>query len=154
MRRFALIALGLTSLSVTACQAVSAPDRSYSLGDGVVSYDDLRQLFFQNPAFGFYFLRLTTGRLFDNLTRLGLIWQSPEPLRDLLRYQVVEAQPDVLAAKHSVRRAIVVRRSIHLTPFGSDFTRICFATEGEAVAGLFPSHDAPPEAVMESVLDD
>ena len=90
----------------------------------------------------------------DNLTRLGLIWQSPEPLRDLLRYQVVEAQPDVLAAKHSVRRAIVVRRSIHLTPFGSDFTRICFATEGEAVAGLFPSHDAPPEAVMESVLDD
>ena len=35
-----------------------------------ISYDDLRQLFFQNPAFGFYFLRLTTGRLFDNLGRL------------------------------------------------------------------------------------
>jgi len=35
-----------------------------------ISYDDLRQLFFQNPEFGFYFLRLTTGRLFDNLTRL------------------------------------------------------------------------------------
>ena len=36
----------------------------------VISYDDLRQLFFQNPQFGFYFLRLTTGRLFDNLSRL------------------------------------------------------------------------------------
>ncbi len=35
-----------------------------------ISYDDLRQLFFQNPEFGFYFLRLTTGRLFDNLARL------------------------------------------------------------------------------------
>ena len=43
MRRSALIALGLSGLSLTACQAVSAPDRSYSLGDGVVSYDDLRR---------------------------------------------------------------------------------------------------------------
>lgn len=35
-----------------------------------IAYDDLRQLFFQNPEFGFYFLRLTTGRLFENLGRL------------------------------------------------------------------------------------
>jgi CRP-like cAMP-binding protein len=35
-----------------------------------IHYDDLRQLYFQNPEFGFYFLRLTTGRLFENLTRL------------------------------------------------------------------------------------
>ncbi len=35
-----------------------------------ISYDELRQLFFQNPEFGFYFLRLTTGRLFENMTRL------------------------------------------------------------------------------------
>jgi hypothetical protein len=26
-------------------------------------------LFVQNPAFGFYFLRLTTARLFENLAR-------------------------------------------------------------------------------------
>ncbi|WP_299015632.1 hypothetical protein [uncultured Caulobacter sp.] len=43
MHRSALIALGLSGLTLTACQAVSAPDRSYSLGDGVVSYDDLRR---------------------------------------------------------------------------------------------------------------
>jgi len=55
-----------------------APDnrRTQSLecaadGDALaISYDDLRQLFFQNPEFGFYFLRLTTSRLFGNLERL------------------------------------------------------------------------------------
>ena len=35
-----------------------------------INYEDLRQLYFQNPEFGFYFLRLTTGRLFENLARM------------------------------------------------------------------------------------
>jgi len=40
-------------------------------GDALaISYRDLRQLYFQNPEFGFYFLRLTTGRLFQNLARM------------------------------------------------------------------------------------
>ena len=46
-----------------------------------------------------------------------------EPLTDPMEYQVLEAQPDVLAAMHSVKFAKVVRRSIHLTPFGEDFCR-------------------------------
>ena len=58
-----------------------------------------------------------------NLERLGLIWFSAEMVRDPEVYQVLEAQPDVLEAKQSVRRAKVVRRSIHLTPFGEDFCR-------------------------------
>ena len=58
-----------------------------------------------------------------NLERLGLVWFSSETLRDPQEYQVLEAQPDVLAAMGSVRRAKVVRRSIHLTPFGEDFCR-------------------------------
>ena len=58
-----------------------------------------------------------------NLERLGLIWFSSETLRDPQEYQVLEAQPDVLAALHSARRTKVVRRSIHLTPFGEDFCR-------------------------------
>ena len=58
-----------------------------------------------------------------NLFRLGLIWFSREQLGDPLQYQVVEAQPDVLEAMHSVRAHKVVRRSIHLTPFGEDFCR-------------------------------
>ena len=34
-----------------------------------VSYDQVRQLYFQNPAFGFYFLELTARRLFDTIAR-------------------------------------------------------------------------------------
>jgi hypothetical protein len=58
-----------------------------------------------------------------NLERLGLIWFSSETLKDPMEYQVLEAQPDVLEAMGSVRRAKCVRRSIHLTPFGEDFCR-------------------------------
>jgi hypothetical protein len=34
-----------------------------------ISYDQVRQLYFQNPAFGFYFLELTARRLFDTIAR-------------------------------------------------------------------------------------
>lgn len=80
----------------------------------------------------------------NNLHRLGLVWFAREPLRDPMAYQVVEAQPDVLAALHSVRFAKVVRRSIHLTPFGEDFCRTCLVEE-DAAAGAFPEHAAPSE---------
>ena len=43
MRRAAILALGFSALALTACAGVAAVDRSYSLGDGVVSYDDLRR---------------------------------------------------------------------------------------------------------------
>lgn len=78
----------------------------------------------------------------NNLFRLGLIWFSQEQLRDPLEYQVLEAQPDVLAAMHSVRAHKVVRRSIHLTPFGIDFCRACLVAADEDVAVL-PEHQAP-----------
>ncbi|MGO4571523.1 Crp/Fnr family transcriptional regulator [Microvirga sp. 2TAF3] len=35
-----------------------------------ITYDEVRQLYFQNPEFGFYFLRLTTERLFDNMEKM------------------------------------------------------------------------------------
>jgi CRP/FNR family transcriptional regulator, cyclic AMP receptor protein len=35
-----------------------------------ISYEELRQLYFQNPEFGFYFLRLTSQRLFQNMDRM------------------------------------------------------------------------------------
>jgi hypothetical protein len=80
----------------------------------------------------------------NNLFRLGLVWFSREALRDPLEYQVVEAQPDVLAAMHSVKFAKVVRRSIHLTPFGEDFCRTVLVAE-DRVAVDFPAHAAPTE---------
>jgi hypothetical protein len=81
----------------------------------------------------------------NNLFRLGLVWFSKEPLRDPQEYQVLEAQPDVLAAMHSVKFAKVVRRSIHLTPFGEGFCRTCLVSEQEAATEVFPEHADPSE---------
>ncbi|HWI42681.1 MAG TPA: Abi-alpha family protein [Nocardioides sp.] len=80
----------------------------------------------------------------NNLFRLGLVWFSREPVRDHLEYQVLEAQPDVLAALHSVKFAKVVRRSIHLTPFGEEFTKLALVDELTAGSGDLPEHGAPP----------
>ncbi len=35
--------MGLTFASLAACSATMAPDKSYSLGRGVVNYDELRR---------------------------------------------------------------------------------------------------------------
>ncbi len=35
-----------------------------------ITYDKIEEIYFQNPAFGFYFLKLTSARLFDNISRL------------------------------------------------------------------------------------
>ena len=34
------------------------------------TYQQVKELYFQNPQFGFFFLRLTSERLFDNIKRL------------------------------------------------------------------------------------
>jgi hypothetical protein len=81
----------------------------------------------------------------NNLFRLGMVWFSRETLRDPLKYQVLEAQPDVIEAMHSVRQAKVVRRSIHLTPFGDDFCRVCLTPEDRELEEL-PVHSTPPAA--------
>jgi hypothetical protein len=85
----------------------------------------------------------------DNLNRLGLIWFSREPLRDPLRYQVLEAQPDVLDALRKAGRGRIVRRSIHLTPFGRDFCDTCLPLETaelDALPGDGPQGDAGQDA--------
>ncbi|MGA8846287.1 MAG: Abi-alpha family protein [Nocardioides sp.] len=79
----------------------------------------------------------------NNLFRLGLVWFSRESLRDPMEYQVLEAQPDVLAAMDSVKFAKAVRRSIHLTPFGEDFCRSCLV-EDASTESTFPEHGTPP----------
>lgn len=81
----------------------------------------------------------------NNLFRLGLVWFSREALRDPMEYQVVEAQPQVLEAMHSVKFPKVVRRSIHLTPFGEDFCRTCLIDEDQEAGTTFPPHGLPTE---------
>jgi hypothetical protein len=79
-----------------------------------------------------------TQTYLNNLERLGLIWFSDEPVADIKRYQVVEAQPAVDDAIEAARRAKMVRRSIHLTPFGADVCQVCFPFEvREDAAGAF-----------------
>jgi hypothetical protein len=81
----------------------------------------------------------------NNLFRLGLIWFSRETLPDPMRYQVLEAQPDVIDAIHSVPRTKVIRRSVHLTPFGEDFCRMALMPDAAANDAL-PAHSTPPQS--------
>jgi CRP/FNR family transcriptional regulator, cyclic AMP receptor protein len=58
--------------------ALLAPDQSRTqtlecVEDGEVlqiTYEQVKQLYYQNPQFGFYFLQLSTRRLFQNIARL------------------------------------------------------------------------------------
>jgi hypothetical protein len=69
-----------------------------------------------------------------NLSRLGLIEFSKDPVSNPQRYQLLEAQPKVSEAMRKAGRfARSVRRSIHLNAFGEDFCRACL-----------PVHGAPP----------
>lgn len=78
----------------------------------------------------------------NNLFRLGLIWFSSESIPDPLRYQVLEAQPEVTEALKSAGHTRTVRRSIHLTPFGHDFCELCLPPQvGEPDTGEY--RDAP-----------
>ena len=72
----------------------------------------------------------------DNLHRLGLIWFSREPLRDAQRYLVLEAQPAVVGAlQEGGRTARTVRRSVVLTPFGTDFCEACLPLGADGASG-------------------
>jgi hypothetical protein len=77
-------------------------------------------------------------RQLDNLYRLGLIWFSREELCNQARYQVLEAQPEVVDAMTRAGRARTVRRSITLTPFGSDFCRTCLPLDTAEIDALDP----------------
>jgi Abortive infection alpha len=72
----------------------------------------------------------------NNLNRLGLVWFSKEPVEDPIAYQVLEAQPDVLAALKSAPRTKTVQRSIHLTPFGRDFCQAALPVQTAEIDAL------------------
>jgi hypothetical protein len=59
--------LGLLAPGNRRTQTCECVEESEAL---VISYDSVRQLFFQNPKFGFYFMRLATQRLFSDVRRL------------------------------------------------------------------------------------
>lgn len=66
------------------------------------------------------------GLYFANLARLGLAEVCPEPVADPLRYQLLEAQPEVVEAlSRAGRLGRTERRCLSLTGFGRDFCREC-----------------------------
>jgi hypothetical protein len=85
-----------------------------------------------------------------NLYRLGLIWFSREPVKDRLRYQVLEAQPEVIdAMREGGRTARTVRRSIHLTRFGADFCELCLPIETQEIEALPARGESEAESARE-----
>jgi CRP/FNR family transcriptional regulator, cyclic AMP receptor protein len=78
--RYRLAELGIDILpgQVVGELALLAPDQSRTQtlectenGELLqIAYDQVRQLYYQNPHFGFYFLQLSTRRLFANIERL------------------------------------------------------------------------------------
>ena len=59
--------LGMLSPSKVRTQSLECIEGGMILS---VSYDQVEQLYVQNPAFGFYFLKLASARLFQNLDTL------------------------------------------------------------------------------------
>jgi hypothetical protein len=59
--------LGMLSPSNVRTQSLECVEAGLILG---VSYTKVEELYVQNPAFGFYFLRLSSARLFENIKTL------------------------------------------------------------------------------------
>ena len=58
--------MGLLTSGYHRTQSVECAENGHVL---TISYDEVRELYFVNPEFGFYFLRLTCSRLLQNLAR-------------------------------------------------------------------------------------
>jgi hypothetical protein len=79
-----------------------------------------------------------------NLSRLGLIDFSREPVSNPNRYQVIEAQPKTAVALKSAGRAPkLVQRSILLTGFGEEFVRTCLPLNGKVMPNRASSRPLP-----------
>jgi CRP-like cAMP-binding protein len=59
--------LGMMSPSNARTQTLECVEAGAILS---VSYSKVEELYVQNPAFGFYFLRLSSARLFENIDKL------------------------------------------------------------------------------------
>ena len=59
--------LGLISPDKTRTQTLQCAEAGELLE---ITYGQVKQLYYQNPTFGFYFLRLATARLFENIGKM------------------------------------------------------------------------------------
>jgi len=92
--RLAESGIDVASGAVTGELALLSPDKTRTqtlqcVASGElleITYGQVRQLYFQNPKFGFYFLELTSRRLFENIARLEAeiahLRTAPAPRRE------------------------------------------------------------------------
>jgi len=59
--------LALLAPNVSRSQTLSCMENGEVLQ---ITYEQVKELYYQNPEFGFYFLQLSTRRLFENISRL------------------------------------------------------------------------------------
>jgi CRP-like cAMP-binding protein len=77
--------LGFLSPNNQRTQTVECTENGEAL---TISYDKLLEIYFQNPEFGYYFLRLTSDRLLQNIARLeGIIEQNKVKLAEIAKNQ-------------------------------------------------------------------
>jgi len=60
-----------------------------------IDYDRIKSIYFQNPSFGFYLLRLTSARLFQNIAQLEK--ELEQRGQEILRLQAANAGMNVNA---------------------------------------------------------
>jgi hypothetical protein len=87
--RYLLLELGieLTPGQVVGELAMLAPDNKrtatlecIAAGEALsITYEQVEELYYQNPTFGFYFLRLATARLFENIGKLEAALTRQKP---------------------------------------------------------------------------
>lgn len=79
----------------------------------------------------------------ENLRRLGLVHVGKDPVEELKRYQVLDAQPHIEAAIDAAKRPKTVYRSIRLTELGIDFCETCLPVTVEHRHGARRFRDDP-----------
>jgi hypothetical protein len=78
----------------------------------------------------------------NNLERLELVEFSDRPLEDPSRYQVLEAQPEVLGTLKDTPRAKSIHRTVRLTPFGKDFCDVCLPLDAAEVEATLRENES------------
>jgi CRP/FNR family transcriptional regulator, cyclic AMP receptor protein len=75
-----------------------------------IDYDRIKSLHFENPSFGFYFLRLTSARLFQNIAKLEVLLEQRD--REILRLTALPnlLQREGLLVAKSARASFSKRR--------------------------------------------
>ena len=97
--------LGMLSPSNMRTQTLECVEAGVILS---VSYSKVEELYVQNPAFGFYFLRLASARLFENIGKLEeRLAQQTAPVRSRCAEARLEAGSAGSGDRVSCRRCVI-----------------------------------------------